>query len=144
MAAQWTPYYSSKKYMMSGAIDVDSDAFRMALFTSASNAATATLSTYASVSNEVTEAFGYSSSGKALTGITWATGASARVYRWSHAALVWTAAGGNIANVKYAVIWDTTSGKLMCFAQLSTAQFTIASGTTMTMTPSSSGVFELT
>src|SRR6266699_3713592 len=117
----------------------------MSLYTSASNAATLTLSTRTSVSNEVTEANGYSSSGKPLVSVTWATGASAAEYRWSSAAVAWTAVGGNIINIKYAVIWQSSGvvDKLLSFSQLSTAQFNLAAGSTLTITPNASGIFKL-
>jgi hypothetical protein len=105
-----------------------------------------TLSTRTSVTPEVTEQFGYSSSGKPLASVTWGVGASATEFRWNAAALVWTAAGGSIANIKFAVIWGglgTQADKLLCFSQLSTAQFTVTSGNTLTITPSANGIFEL-
>lgn len=144
-AGAWTFYNLAKKYLMNGTIDLDTNSFRMSLYTSASNAATATLSTRTSVTNEVSEANGYSSSGKALASITWATGASASEYRWNAAAIVWTASGGSISNVKFAVIWQSSgvADKLVCYSQLSTAQFTVTSGNTLTITPSANGIFEL-
>ncbi len=145
-AGAWTFYNIAKKKLMDGTFDLDTNTFRMQLHTSASNAATLTLSTKASVTNEVTSANGYSSSGKALASITWATGASASEYRWNAAAIVWTAAGGSISNVKFAVIIGnsgTAADKLLCYSQLSTAQFTITTGNTLTITPSANGIFEL-
>ena len=122
-AGAWTFYNIAKKKLADGTMDLDTNTFRMSLYTSASNAATLTLSTRTSVTSEVTEANGYSSSGKALTGVTWAAGASAKVFRWNAAALVWTAAGGSIGPIKFAVIWQSTgvADKLVCFSQLSTA-----------------------
>ena len=76
----------------------------MGLYLSTSNAATATLSIISSVSNEVSKANGYSSSGKALTN-TWLSGASAGQWRFNAAALVWTGTGGTITGIKFAVIW---------------------------------------
>ncbi len=145
-AGAWTFYNIAKKKLMDGTFDLDTLTYRMSLYTSASNAATATLSTRTSVNNEVTEQFGYSSSGKPLASITWAVGASATEWRWNCAAIVWTAAGGSISNVKFAVIWcssGTGADKLLCYSQLSTAQFTVTSGNTLTITPSANGIFEL-
>jgi hypothetical protein len=144
-AGAWTFYNIAKKKLMDGTFDLDTNSFRMSLYTSASNAAVATLSTRTSVNNEVTEAFGYSSSGKPLASVTWAVGASATEWRWNCAAIVWTASGGSIANVKYAVIWQSSgvADKLLCYSQLSTSQFTITSGNTLTITPSANGIFEL-
>lgn len=141
-AGAWQFYNSAKKYLMDGTIDLDTDTFRMALFTSASNAATDTLSTYASVNSEVTEQFGYSSSGKAMS-VTWGQGASAKEQRFDATAVVWSAVGGDINSVKYAVIFEVGNGKLVCRSALSTAQFNVTSGNTLTVTPSANGIFEL-
>lgn len=146
-AGAWTFYNKAKLHIGDGNIDLDTSSFRMSLYTSASNAATDTLSTIGSVNNEVTEQFGYSSSGKPLTGVTWAQGASATEMRFNCAATQWAAAGGNIQNVKYAVIWQVGASagarKLLCRSTLSASQFNVTSGNTLTITPSANGIFEL-
>lgn len=145
-ASAWVIYNEAKKYLMQGDIDLNAATLRMGLFTSASNAATATLSRLDEVTNEVTEANGYSSSGKALT-YTWATGASASEMRLDATAVIWTATGGNIANIKYAVIFQegasANARKLLCYSQLSTAQFTVTTGNTLTISTPANGIFEL-
>jgi hypothetical protein len=146
-AGAWTFYNEFKKYLGDGSIDLDANTWRMSLFTSASNAATATLSVISEVTNEVTEANGYSSSGKALTGVTWATGASASEMRFDSTAVIWTATGGTIPNAKIAVLWKEGASagarKLMAYSLLSTSQFTIGTGNTLTVTPSANGYWEL-
>lgn len=141
-ASAWAFYNSAKKHLMDGTIDLDTNSFRMSLFTSASNAATNTLSTISQVTGEVAEGFGYSSSGKPLAGVTWGQGASASEMRFDATATQWVAAGGTIPNVKYAVIWQT-GGLLVCRSQLSTVQFNVTSGNSLTITPSANGIFEL-
>jgi hypothetical protein len=144
-AGAWTFYNAAKKHLMDGTIDLDTNSFRMSLYLSTSNAATVTLSTRTSVTNEVAENYGYSSSGKPLASITWGAGASATEWRWNCAAIVWTAAGGTITGVKFAVIWQSSgvADKLVCFSQLSTAGFNVTTGNTLTITPSANGIFEL-
>lgn len=146
-AGAWVFYNEFKKYLGDGSIDLDGNTWRMSLFTSASNAATATLSVISEVTNEVAEANGYSSSGKALSGVTWATGASASEMRFDSTAVIWTATGGTIPNAKIAVIWKEGASagarKLMAYSLLSTSQFTIGSGNTLTVTPSANGYWEL-
>lgn len=148
-AGAWTFYYSAKKHLMDGLIDLDTDTFNMALYTSASNAATAvaTISTLAGVTNQVAAGNGYTTSGKAITAVTWGIGASSSEMRFDSTAVVWTATGGDINNIKYAVIWkvgvSANARKLLCYSQLSTAQFAVTSGNTLTITPSANGYFEL-
>lgn len=143
----WTFYNEAKKYLGSADIDLNGSTFRMSLFTSASNADTATLSTIGEITNELTEANGYSSSGKALTGVTWTVGGSPSQYRFNSSALFWSANGGTISNIKFAVIWITGASaaarKILCRSQLSTAQFSLAAGNRLTITPSANGIFEL-
>jgi hypothetical protein len=146
-AGPWTLYNEAKKYIGGAEIDLDGANYRMSIFTSASNANTATLSTYSELTNEVAEQFGYSSSGKPLTGVTWAIGDSASEYRFDSTAVVWTATGGAIANAKFAVIWKSGASagarKLLARCQLSSSQFTIGINGTLTVTPSVNGIFEL-
>lgn len=146
-AGQWTFYNSGKKHLADGNINLATGTFKLALYTSASNAAVVTLSAVGQLTNEVTEAFGYSSSGKPLVAVTWAAGASATEMRFDCTALVWAAAGGDITNIKYGVIWEQGASagarKLLCYSQLSTTQFAITSGNTLTLTPSLNGIFEL-
>ncbi len=120
----------------------------MTLHTSASNAATATLSTYGSVNNQVANGNGYTTSGKQFNN-TWTAGASAASYRFNTTSVgtFWSATGGTIPNVKFAVIWCTGASagakKLLCYSQLSTSQFTIASGNRLTISPAATGIFNM-
>ena len=84
---------------------------------------------------------GYTTGGASVTARTWASVATDQ-YRFDSTAVVWTATGGAIANIKYAVVYQA-GGKLVCFSKLSTSQFTLAEDNTLTVTPSASGIFEL-
>lgn len=145
-ASAWVIYNEAKKYLLTGDIDLNAATLRLGLYTSASNAATATLSRHDQVTSEVTESNGYSSSGKALT-YTFTVGASASEYRFDATAVVWTATGGSIANIKYAVLFQEGASagarKLLAYSQLSTAQFTVTIGNTFTISTPANGIFEL-
>jgi hypothetical protein len=145
MAAQaWRVYNKASFKIGSGAIDLPG-AIRVALVTSASNFATLTMSLLGSLTNQVTEANGYSSSGKALASEAWAVGASAGVYALDAADPVWTATGGTIPNIKAAVLFMSGASagacQLLAFASLTSTQFTLASGNTLTLQFNSSGIF---
>lgn len=149
MAAQaWKLYNKAKRKIGSATLNLTSTAFRITLHTSASNFATATLTIYNELTNEVTEANGYSSSGKALTSEVWTVGASAGVYKFDVGDPIWTATGGTIPNIKGAVIWISAAASasrfLLVRASLTSAQFTLASGNTLTLQMNSSGVFTMT
>ncbi len=144
-AGAWTFYNEAKKYIGNGTLKLDT-AKRITLHTSASNANTATLSIYSELTNEVSSGNGYSSSGKSLASITWTVGASAGQYAWDCADIVWTGTGGSIANIKYAVISNTSggaSGKLAVRSALTSSQFTLSSGNTLTLQIASAGIATL-
>ena len=151
MAAQaWSFYNEAKRSLMDGTIDLDTNNFFMHLYQSASDFATATQSALSELSSEVASGNGYVQSGKALTSVTWASGDSASEWRFDCADLVWTATGGNIANIKAAVIVAQTgssakdgANKLLVYSSLTSSQFTLTSGNTLTLTISANGIFEL-
>ena len=146
-ASAWQLYNDGKRYIGNGTIQLGVNNFKMALFTSASNASTFTISTYASLTNEISATGGYTSGGKALVPATgqWTTGASAKQMKFTYSTvgLTFTASGASLTNVKYAVIYNS-AGKLLCFCQLSSSQFTVTSPNTLTVLPAATGVFTLT
>jgi hypothetical protein len=149
MAAQaWKVYNKAKKSIGNAGLSLAATVFRISLVTSASNFATFTISTFASLTGEIADGNGYSTSGKALTGEVWTAGASAKQYKFDTDDVVWTATGGAIANIKGAVIWISGASagarKLLCFASLTSSQFTLALNNTLTIQMNASGVLTLT
>lgn len=149
MAAQsWKFYNRAKNHLGQAQINLLSGTFRMLLVTSASNFATATLNLLGSLTNEVASGNGYSSSGQALGSKTWTAGASAGVQAWDCADLTWTATGGTIANIKAAVIANIGASAgaryLVCRASLTSSQFTLGTGSTLTIQIASGGLITLT
>lgn len=150
MAVQAFKFYNSfKEHIGNGTINLDTATFDMHLVQSNSNFATATLSALTSLTNQVASGNGYTQSGRAMT-TTWIQGASAGERRFDATAMIWTATGGNIANVKAAVMIARTgasgkdgANKLCTYASLTSTQFTVSSGNTLTLTPPAGGIFEL-
>ena len=61
--------------------------------------------------------------------------------------LAFTASGANLVDIKYAIIRNSTgagAGKLLCFCQLSSSNFTVTSPNTLTVLPAATGIFTLT
>jgi hypothetical protein len=145
-AGAWTVYNEAKKYIGAGSLTFPG-AFRISLHTSASNANTATLSQFSELTGEVTEANGYSSSGKALANESWTAGTSAGQYKFDADDPVWTGTGGTIPNIKFAVISQIGASagahKLLCRSQLTSSQFTLSSGNTLTIQMASAGILTL-
>ena len=146
-ATAWAFYNSFREKLGEGDFDLSGTSvnFTMSLHTSAAsaNATDATLSTYAAIGNEVANGNGYTTGGKSVSGRTWAAGASAGVFRFDSTAVVWTATGGDVDSVKFAIIYQS-GGKLVCYSKLSTSQFNLTQDNTLTVTPSANGIFELT
>ena len=138
-ATAWQLYNDGKRFIGNGTITLGAGSFKMALFTSASNASTFTLSTFASLTNQIAATGGYVSGGKALVPATgqWTTGASAKQMKFTYSTvgLTFTASGSSLTDVKYAVItWGASAPvasarKLLCFCRLSSSQFTASSPT---------------
>ena len=158
-ASAWQLYNDGKRYIGNGTIQLGVNNFKMALFTSASNTSTFTLSTFASLTNEISATGGYVSGGKALVPATgqWTVGASAKQMKFTYSTigLTFTASAlttapttaNDLNNVRYAVIYKDGVGsaaKLLCFCALSSAQFTVSSPNTLTVLPAATGVFTLT
>ena len=150
-ATAWQLYNSAKKYIGNGTITLGAGVFKMVLAETASNASTFTLSTYASVTSEIAATGGYTTGGKNLVPATaqWVTGASAKQLKFTMSAvgLPFTASGASLTNIRYAILRNSTSataGKLLCFCQLSSAQFTVTSPNTLTVLPAATGIFTLT
>ena len=150
MAVQAFKFYNSfKEHMANGNVNLDTDTFDMHLYQSASNFATATLSALTSLTSEVATVLGYTLSGKAMT-TTWIVGASAGERRFDATAMIWTATSVDIVNVKGAVMVCRSgasgrdpANKLCTYASLTSTQFTVTTGNTLTLTPPAGGIFEL-
>ena len=150
-ASAWQLYNEAKKYIGNGTITLGAGVFKMVLAQSASNASTFTLSAYSEITNEVAAAGGYVTGGRNLVPATaqWTVGASAKQMKFtmSSIGLAFTASGASLVNIKYAILRNSTgatAGRLLCWCQLSSSQFTVASPNTLTVLPAATGIFTLT
>ena len=141
-ASAFTLYNSAKKFIGGGTLVLGTAAIRVKLCTSASNASTFTLSTFASISNEISARGGYVAGGRSLMSQVWTVGASAKSYKYDAADLVFTASGSALNNVKFAVL-GVAAGKALCWSRLSTSQFTVTSPNTLTIQFNSLGILTL-
>jgi len=151
-ATAWQLYNKAKQHIGNGTITLGAGVFKMLLARSASNASTFTLSTYASITSEISATGGYTTGGKNLVPATaqWTVNPlSAKQYKFtmSTVGLAFTASGASLTNIKFAILRNSTgagAGKLLCFCQLSSSQFTVTSPNTLTILPASTGIFTLT
>lgn len=152
-AGTWKVYAKAKQYLGNGTITLGAGVFKMQLHRPSASATILVLSTRSlntSIPGEISAVGGYAANGRNLLPATgqWVVGASARQYKFTYSTLglVFTASGANLTNIKYALIRNSTgagTGKLLCFCTLSTAQFTVTSGNTLTIAPAATGVFTL-
>lgn len=143
-ATAWALWNKAKKKIGNGTIQLGVNTLKMQLHTSAAVGFTtnSAISTAASVTGEVAAGNGYATGGATLASVTWSTGASAGQYKLAAANPVWTATGGSIANIKYALI-KNSAGQAICWSRLTTAQFTLSQNNTLTIQFSANGIFTL-
>ena len=150
-ATAWQLYNKAKQYIGNGTITLGAGVFKMVLANTASNASTFTLTAYSQLTGEISATGGYTSGGKNLVPATayWTVGASAKQMKFtmSTVGLAFTASGASLTNIRYAILRNSTgagAGRLLCFCQLSSSQFTVTSPNTLTVLPAATGIFTLT
>lgn len=120
-------------------------AVRCVLAGSAGTFATKTLSLLGSLTDQVTEANGYSSSGKALASEVWTAGASASQIKFDAADPIWTATGGAINSIKGCVLAMSGASAGLChmlaYASLTSTAFNLSTGNTLSLVFNSAGIF---
>lgn len=140
-------YHTAKEYGGDGSIDWDTNTFKIALFTSASNCATLTHDALADLTGQVAAGNGYTTGGVTLTSVTWTN--TAGTVTFDAADPSWTASGGSIT-ARFAVIYQSglfngVTDALVCFALLDNtpADVTVTAGNTLTIQFSASGIFDV-
>lgn len=136
----WRVFRVAKLKMLNGNIDLDTDTFRMHLYTTGSNITDLGHSTRGSITNELTGHANYTQSGIAITNPTLALSNS--VLKWDIDDFALTASGTAWVGVRHALI--VTSDVPVAYSELSTAGFDVSDTNTLTITINASGVFELT
>lgn len=138
-AGAWTFTDGSRTRLLNGTFDIDSDTYKMALFLSTSNIG-ASSTTYSGVTNEHSNANGYSTGG---IGVTLTLSGTTTVTVDIQTDPVWTASGGSIT-ARFAVIYEV-SGDVLCYCLLDStpADVTATTGNTLTVAAHASGVFTL-
>jgi len=146
-ATAWQIYNKAKQNLGNGTIKLGVDNFKMFLTRTASNVSTLTISAFSQISGEISATGGYVAGGRALVPATgqWIVGSAANKFKFtiSTVGLAFTASGANLTNVRNAGI-QNSAGKLLCYCQLSSTQFTVASPNTLTVLPAGAGIFTLT
>ncbi len=137
-AGTWTFTDGGITKLLNGTFDLDTDNYSIALFLSTSNLGAAT-TTYAGVTNEHANAFGYTTGGINYAALTLAGTTTVTVDDPLDA--VWTASGGSII-AKFAAIYEV-GGNVLCYCTLDAggADVTATTGNTLTVALHASGIF---
>jgi hypothetical protein len=143
-AGRWKLYNSAKEFIGDGTIDLDTHTFKIALFTSASNANTLTNSVLADLTNQVASGTGYTTGGATLTGVTWAQTGGTATFDADNVS--WTASTGSIT-ARFAVIYDDTAASdellAVCLLDTAPADVTATDGNQLQINFNASGIFTL-
>ena len=142
-ASAWVIFDTFKQYMADGTLDLDTDIFYLKLMKNIADLSAAKATAWSQLTaNEVTALNGYSAGVTQLSGVTWGQGASAGERRFDCTELTFSASGGAIVSIRNALILCST-GELVCYAELTTADFQIADGQLLRISPPANGIFEL-
>lgn len=148
-AGKWKLYDLTKVYIGDGTLDLNSNTMKIALFSSASNCNTLSLSpaNFAALTGELTTANGYTAGGASVTGQTY-TNASGTV-TFDCGDVSWTAAGGSIT-ARFAVLYavGTLNGVVnpliaVCLLDTTPADVTATDGNPLNIVMNASGLFTL-
>jgi hypothetical protein len=120
--------------MGDGHFDFASDTLKVFLSDSAP-VATQSPATYSSISGtEIASGNGYTTGGTAVGSVGWSqTGGTSTLVGNE---VVWTASGGSIAQFRYCILYDSTTGYLIGWWDYG-SEVNITSGNTFTLEPSS-------
>ena len=139
-AGTWTFTNGGRSDILGAVVNIGTDSYKMALFTSASNLGAAS-TTFAGVTGEVgTTNTGYTAGGSA---VTLSKSGTTTVTVVQSAGIVWTAGTANLT-AKFAAIYEV-AGNILCYATLDSggADVTATNGNTLTVGGSSATVFTL-
>lgn len=134
-AGNWTMTDEGRTELSKGTW-LDGDTYKIALFLSTSNIGAGS-TTYAAVTNEHSNANGYTTGGNAVT--VSRSGTTTLTIDATDPA-VWTASGGSIV-ARFAVLYEV-GGRVVAYCLLDStpADVTVTSGNTLTLTVHASGV----
>lgn len=144
-ASKWQVYNKAKTYLMDGTIDLDAATLRMVLAKGSSNASTYTLTAFTELTNVKTTNVGTGAGAnhvRTLTASVVSVNASTKKFVFASTNCVFTASGGDMTSVKYAVIY-VSGGKVICWSKLTTSTTVTSTNTLTVKADGTNGVFTL-
>lgn len=139
-SSNWVPYNDFKANLTKKVYNLNAtDTIKVALFASTSNAGSAALVTanYATLTNEVANGNGYTTGGATAASGAITGGGATSTITFDTANVSWTASGGNIGPIRFAVMYDDTAASKQliayCILDNTPADVTILNGDTGTI-----------
>lgn len=142
-ASAWRVYAKAKKYLNQADLDLNAGLMRMKLCKATKSAAVSaynTRSTFASLTHETAN---ITTPLRTLTNVVVTNVNGSNTLMFDFDDEIWTASGGNLTSIQYAVI-GVSGGKALAWCKLSTAAIDITTNNTLTITINASGCFTLT
>ena len=141
-ASAWRIYNEAKKYLLTGDLDLNAGLMRIKILKGTKAAAVSdyTRSTFASLTHETAN---ITTPLRTLTNVAVTAGASAKAIKFDFDDEVFTASGGALASIQYAVI-GVSGGKALAWCKLTTTAIDITDTNTLTIAIHASGAFDLT
>lgn len=138
-AGTWLFTDAARKKLIDGTFDLDTDAYKVALFLAASDLGPSSVA-FSGVSDEHAALFGYTAGGETVVLVL--TGTTTVKVDFS-ADPVWTASGGSIL-ARFACLYEVT-GDIVCYCLLDDAPADVEAtdGNTLTVAAAAGGVFDL-
>ncbi len=149
-AGTWKVFWRAKRNLGTANINLSTGAtLKLSLHRTSASAAllSGANSIFSSIGSEINAAAGYTAGGKALPAVKWTISGSAMKFLYTATGIIFTATGSALSAIRYAVIRTSlgaTSGRVICYVALSTAQFDLAVPNLLTIFPPSPAVFTLT
>jgi len=147
-ATTWAFWNQARHKIANNEINLSAGPFRLALYSTAASGTinTATITVQSEIGTEVSGG-AYNAGGLTMAAVTWGTGTSAGQQKFDTSNPVFTATGTDMSNVRFGVIVKsvtaTTSGLLLVWSALSTVEFDLTTGNTLTVQMAATGIFTL-
>jgi len=145
-ASAWAFWNEAKHRLCNGDINLSAGPFRIALYSSATSGSinTATLTIQSELGTEVSGGT-YNAGGLTLAGLSWSDSGGTSTFDVTDP--IFTASASAMSNVRFGVlimsVGAATSGYLLCWSALSTAEFDVTTSNTLTVQMHANGVFTL-
>lgn len=149
-AGTWKVFWEAKRNLGKGLIALTTGGtLKLSLHKAAASAnlLSKVCSIFSSIGSEIDAQTGYAAGGKAIPNVKWTISGSTMKFYYTATGLVFTATVSALTSIKYAVIRTSigaTSGRVICYVNLSTAAFDLAINNTLTILPAAGGVFTMT